>query len=204
MRPSSCRRSANRPAGHSSRLSPDARPGESKPRQLLEVRERGEIDAGVVPVETMRRLDAGTERLDRIGEARRAAVELRARVPHVEGGRRPAQRPVQRREAVVVDAREVARKGPVEIVAVLEQVEDAVEVGVAGDPPRLVPRRRSRASAGSARATSPGRSARASARCRRRRWRPSWPHRSRGRCDRDGSRPLSIVKRARMFAHIGT
>src|SRR5262245_52501707 len=85
-------------------VAPCRRAREAEPGQLLEVRELREVHAFGRRLEARGRLDPGAERLDRVRELRVAAEELRAGVPHLERGRRPLQRSVQRRKAIVVDA----------------------------------------------------------------------------------------------------
>src|SRR5262249_9634373 len=117
-------------------------PGESLAGQLLEIGELREIDAAEDRVEAVRRLHPLPERLDRIDELRGAAVELRAGGPDVEPILRPAKRSVQGRESIVVQPGKLARKRPgeiaVRILPRLVEAESAVEVAVAGEPPRRV------------------------------------------------------------------
>ena len=66
------------------------RAGEPERAQLLEVRKAREIETGDGGVEMMGRTDAGAKRLDPVGEAGVAAIELRAGVDDVERGLRPS------------------------------------------------------------------------------------------------------------------
>src|SRR5262249_10740697 len=124
-----------RPLEH---VAPGGGAGEPLTGELLEIGELSEIDAVRRGLEARRRLDVGAERLDRIGESRVTAEELGASVPHLEGGRRPAKRSVQRREAIRVDARQRTGEGAGQIASALEEMKRAVEVAVAADPPGLI------------------------------------------------------------------
>ena len=112
--------------------------GEPQAAKFLEVGELREIDVGVVRIEALRGPNGRTERLDRIGEARGASVELRAGVPYLKRRRRPAQRAEQRGKPVIVDARDAAEERAVQIVAALVEMKRAGVVGIPGDAPRLV------------------------------------------------------------------
>src|SRR5262249_31938788 len=95
-----------------------------------------QIGAGGVEFEARGRPRLRSERLDRVREPGVAAVELRAGVVDFEELRRPVQRAVERRGAVVVDAEQIAREGGRQIAAVLEQMERAVEVAITLERPR--------------------------------------------------------------------
>src|SRR5438552_9440211 len=99
----------------------------------LEIADARQVDAGQRRLEPVRGTPLGAERLDAVDERRLAAVEPGAGVPDVERRRRPAQRSVQRRKAVLVHARERTREGAREIVSALEQMERAGEVAVPGE-----------------------------------------------------------------------
>src|SRR4051812_20365692 len=82
-------------------------------------------------------MPAVPERCEGVLEAHAAAVEARLRAGDFEAIGRPAQRARQLGEAHAVDVRLRAREIAVEIVTSLEQMEDAREVPVASDTPRL-------------------------------------------------------------------
>src|SRR2546422_5781939 len=87
-------------------------------RQTLDVGEGCEIDAGEGCVNPRCRTTVATERLDGVAEAGAAAVKLRPGVPHLEGGRRPAQRSIQCGELISIVARQFTLERSAEVVAV--------------------------------------------------------------------------------------
>jgi len=112
--------------------------GEANALQLLEVRERRQIGPGHRHVESLRRRPRHAKRLDRILEPGIATVELRACVPYVERFLRPAERPIERGEPIIVHAAHRARECSTQVVAAGEEPERAHEVRVAGQRPFLV------------------------------------------------------------------
>ena len=112
--------------------------GESQAAELVEIGNLREIDVGVAGVESGRRGGRRSERADRETEPRVAAVQLGARLGHLEAGARPVQAAEQRRKAIAVHAGQVAGKAPGEIVTALEQVKRPVELAVAREPPAFL------------------------------------------------------------------
>ena len=167
-------RSRNAPSGHSSRLLPVARPASRMPRSSKKSVSLLEVDVLVLDVEARApRSIRPAERRHQVLEARAAAEELGARARHLEAVRHPLERALEVLEAVVVEAGLAAEEIALELAAALEEVERAGEVAFAVQRERVAWRRRSRACAGTAPSTSPGRTSPASAPCRRRRSAPT-------------------------------
>src|SRR5439155_25779803 len=105
----------------------------------LEIREFGQVDTGVRGLEFRDRMYLGiSERLDRKRVLCVAAGELRAGIPDVEQIPCPMKRAVERWEAIRVHAAERAGESTRQIVPVPEQVEGAIEIGVAQETPAFV------------------------------------------------------------------
>ena len=112
--------------------------GELQRAQLLEIGELREIETGDRGVEVMGGPHLRAKRFDPVRELGVSAIELRPRVPHVEGTLRPTEGAVELWKPVIVHAGDIARELPGQIRSGLRQMKRAVEVAVAGDAPFLV------------------------------------------------------------------
>ena len=106
---------------------------EPQPLGLEKIRQRREIDVGVLHVPRRPRGRRLAERRHPIVEARRAAVQLARRVGDLEPVRDPQHRPAQVRKPPIVDARQRADKRALQLASALEEMKSTGEIADARD-----------------------------------------------------------------------
>ncbi len=113
--------------------------GEPDAAQLVEIRQRGEIDVLVVHRERgTAALPVGpAERRHQVREARPPAVEIGARMRHLEAIRHPFERALEIPEPVVVDPGFATEKIPLQLAAALEEMERPGEIAFAVERKRI-------------------------------------------------------------------